>query len=252
MLQRLLILAAFLLAALAGRARAAEEVIVLDNGTVFRGHVISQRDGEIELRLSGFGRDATVTVAQSRIVSRFVPVRAEHKPDREETPFSDWAGQARVVETDGERTQAGGGALPPEEPRARDEGFFERLGRVTRLSLPPALPGQLLIGLLLFVALFALVTLGGRLAEIESMGWIRTSALAMLLGGFLVADVLHHDALLRADRATWVLPAEGVVWLLVAGALLRCGFARTVLLFAFVLFSLAVMAFAAGAILVQF
>mgnify|MGYP001812913423 FL=1 len=97
-----------------------------------------------------------------------------------------------------------------------------------------------------------IVTLGCRLAEIENLGLDRSTVLASLLGLFLAADLFLHDTLLRADTATWVLPIQAGLWLAVAVPVLRCGFARSVLLFAFVMFSLAVLVFTAGAILVTF
>ncbi len=240
------------LGAFATAAHASEEIIVLDNGAVFRGHVVQERDGEVELRLSGFGRDATVTVQKARIVSRFVPVRAESHKDHQDSAFSDWSAAAQSIDPSATPTEAPAERLPAEEPDVREEGFFRRLARVAKMSIPTSLGGRTSLGLLLFAALYALVALGGRLAEIELLGFFRASFLAIVLGGMLGADMLFYDTMLRADRAIWVLPVESVVWISCASAALRCGAARVILLFAFVLFSLAVMAFAAGAIVMAF
>jgi hypothetical protein len=126
------------------------------------------------------------------------------------------------------------------------------MARVTVLALPSDPLAQFIVALLLYVAILALVGMGMRLAEIDSMGLLRNGLTALVLAGLLAADVYFHAELLRADRAILVLPAEGVGWMLSASFLLRCGFARSVLLFAFVLFSLALVVFAAGAILVTF
>ena len=50
-----------LLLATAGSAVAGEEVFVLENGTVFRGSVVQGDERQLEVKLSGFGRAATVS-----------------------------------------------------------------------------------------------------------------------------------------------------------------------------------------------
>lgn len=234
----------------------ADEVVVLDNGTVLRGLAVRELGEAVVLRLTDVGgQGARVTIPHSRIVRRFVSVErgpprqpAEHLPlvwERgdgatslaSEAPL--WAGN-----------QPTPADLPLEEPSAKAEGFFHRLARVAVLSIPRDLPGRVGLGGLFFIALLALVGMGGRLAEIETMGYAKASVLALLLGAMLYADILFHGELLRADRAGWVLPLQGVVWLGGALVVLREGLGRAVLLFAFVLFSLAVVIFTAGAILV--
>ena len=88
------------LAGLADEARAAEEVFVLENGTVFRGYVVKAGDREIEVKLSGFGRAANVTLERSRIVNRFTPVLASRIEDKEPPAFEDWSAQAKKVGQD--------------------------------------------------------------------------------------------------------------------------------------------------------
>jgi hypothetical protein len=78
------------------------------------------------------------------------------------------------------------------------------------------------------------------------------AVLAVLLGGILGADVLWNREMLRADRAIWVLPVQGLGWLTAAMGILRESPGRVILLFAFVLFSLTVAMFTAGAILVSY
>ena len=243
-------LAVLVLAVAARRARAAEEVFVLDNGSVFRGHVLRQDEGRVEVRLAGFGRDSVLSIETRRIVSRFVPVRAAGPGEGLSTGIEDWSASARPTGDTAEPPTAE--PLPAVEPGPKEEGFFQRLARVTSLSLPEDAGGRVVLAILVFVALLALVALGGRVAEVESMGLASATLLALLLGGFLAADIAFHAVFLRADRAAWVLPAQGVAWLAVAASLLRCEVPRVVLLFSFVLFGVAVGAFSAGAILVAY
>lgn len=256
MLRPVLLLLVLLLPLLAAPAAwAVEEVFVLDNGTTFRGQVIRSGDSDIQIRLAGFGRNASVTLATARIVTRFVPVDTTARTTKTALPDADWTADAQAaaaapIETDTPVVLEQ--ALPAEEPSTRDEGFFHRLARVAVLSMPASIAGRTVLGVLLFVALLALVMLGCRLAEIEELGLGRAAVLAALMGAFLVADIWLHEVVLRADRATWVLPVQAALWLTLAVPVLRCGFARTILLFAFVMFSLAVLMFTAGAILVTY
>ena len=184
---------------------------------------------------------------------RFISV--EKSSDRPETPEpDDWARTAKHVAAVPEVLphERNLGRLPGEEPSIRDESFFRRMARVIVLSIPQDIAGQFILGLLLFGALLSLVTLGARVAEIDTMGAARSVLLALLLGGFLTVDVWMSASVLRADRAIWIVPLQGLAWLTGAWVLTRCGFARAVLLFAFVLFSLAVVLFVSGAILVSF
>lgn len=248
-----LLLACVGLGAWAGAAQA-EEIFILDNGEALRGHVVRQDDEAVRLRLVGVMGDATVDIPRARIKRRFVSVDAAHRPAREDP--TDWMAKARRVELPTGEEDPGPGqpafTLPEEEPSVGNEGFFQRLARVAVLALPPDHAGRTIIGLLFFAALLVLVLLGGRIAEIDEMGLGRATVLALLLGTILVIDVWFHAEVLRADRAVWILPIQGVLWLAVAMGLLRVGLGRTILLFAFVLFAVWVVVFSAGAILVSF
>ena len=242
-----------LLASLAWPA-AAEEVFVLDNGEVLRGWVVREDEEAIHVRLSGFVGEARIQIPAKRVVRRFLSV--EKSSERPETPEpDDWARTAKhvapvpeVIPHDKKLLDQ----IPAEEPSLRDEGFFRRMARVIVLSIPQDLAGRLILGLLLFGALLSLVALGARVAEIDTMGAPQAVVLALLLFGFLAVDVWMYQEVLRADRAIWIVPLQGLLWLSAAWGLARCGGARAVLLFAFVLFSLAVVLFVAGAILVSF
>lgn len=250
---RLLLLLVLLGLAGAGAARA-EEIIILDNGEALRGHLVRQDDEAVRFRLVGVMGDATIDIPRERIKRRFVSIDQGPRPATE--PPTDWMAQARHVELDAGGAETGEGTfrlvLPEEEPSVVNEGFFQRLARVAVLALPPDRAGRTILGLLFFVALLVLVLLGGRIVEIEEMGLGRATVLALLLGVILAVDVWHHATVLRADRAVWILPLQGLLWLAVAMATLRVGFGRTILLFAFVLFAVWVVVFSAGAILVSF
>jgi hypothetical protein len=241
------------LGAWAGAAQA-EEIFILDNGEALRGHVVRQDDEAVRLRLVGVMGDATVDIPRARIKRRFVSVDPAHRPAREDP--TDWMAKARRVELSTGEEDPGprqpAFTLPEEEPSVGNEGFFQRLARVAVLALPPDHAGRTIIGLLFFAALLVLVLLGGRIAEIDEMGLGRATVLALLLGTVLVVDVWFHAEVLRGDRAVWILPIQGVLWLVVAMGLLRVGLGRTILLFAFVLFAVWVVVFSAGAILVSF
>ncbi len=266
MLRTYLLLLALLLGLAAPAARASEEVFVLDNGSTFRGQVIRATDDDVQVQLAGFGRHATVTLARNRIVTRFVPVDTSARTEKVRIADADWTAESKEADADEkpdtdpvedegaelEEEPATPPALPAVEPSLKDEGFFHRLARVAVLSMPPSLAGRLALGGLFFLALLMLVMLGCRLAEIENLGLGRSAILASAMGLFLGADLLLHDTLLRADMATWVLPIQAGLWLALAVPVLRCGLARSILLFAFVMFSLAVLVFTAGAILVTY
>lgn len=248
----LLLAVVLLLASLAGPA-VAEEVFVLDNGEVLRGWVVREDAEIVHVRLSGFMGEARIQIPAKRVVRRFLSV--EKTSDRPETPDpDDWARTAQHVAAAPEVVPHDRNllAIPAEEPGVRDEGFFSRMARVIVLSIPKDLAGRFILGLLLFGALLSLVALGARVAEVDTIGAPSAIALALLLAGFLAVDVWQHTEVLRADRATWIVPLQGILWLAAAWAFTRCGFARAILFFSFVLFSLAVVLFIAGAILVSF
>jgi hypothetical protein len=253
----LLVLVVAGLLAAAPRSARAEELFVLDNGTVFRGEVLRETEDELVVKLAGFGRDARVTLEKKRIVRRSV-TRYTSGPLAVPTPTE----TVREPEEAGERPSldarptwietSSAEREPVVEPPIHGENFFQRLARVAVLGLPKEPAGRVVLGALLLIALLAIVGMGGRMAEIETLSLGRATFLAALLGAALAADVFWHSHLLRADRALWVLPSQGFAWLAAAVATLRENVGRVVLLFAFVLFSVAIVVFSAGAILVTF
>lgn len=257
-MRALLSLAVVLLALLgAVRPAWAEEVFVLENGVVLRGTAMRESGDEVVIRLSGFPEDARVTVATTQIVRRHagstgVPRRPAGAPAlgytdaplAEADPLPRFAGRPWAAPS--------GELLPLEEPSLQREGFFARLGRVAHMATPEDPVTRLVLAGLFGIALLALVGLGGRLLEFEDLRLGHAALLAAGLGAALLADVAHADILLRADRATWVLPAQALAWVGLAWGSLRCGPGRAVLLLAFLLFSLGVVGFAAGAVLVAF
>ena len=242
--------------ALALPARA-DEVFVLDNGMVLRGTATKETDREVVVRLSGFSDEARVTVELARIVSRRAGTAGR---GMSATP------EARLRPTDGPSgsdtdvprlegpawVRPGLENEPLEEPGVKHEDYFERLRRVALLAMPGDRPTQAVLGLLYFAALLALVGLGSRLLEIEGVNLARASILATVLGVMVLADAIYRDDLLRADRALWMVPSQALAWLGLAFGLLRCDWAKGILLLAFLLFSLSVVAFAAGSVLVSF
>jgi hypothetical protein len=228
----------------------ADEVVVLDNGAVLMGSVVREDAKELTLRLSGTRKLALITLDKEQVTRR-IPADMP-KPTRSTVPdVSDVHGRpapAPVVPPSLDDATE----VPAEEPSIQAEGFFERLARVAIMAMPSNQAGLGSMGVLFFLALLAIVAMGARLAEIESLTFVRALLLAGLLGGFVAADVAFPHDLLRADRARWVLPVEGLGWIAAAATILRESLGRTILLFAFVLFSASVVLFTAGAILVTF
>ncbi len=254
----LLSLALLVLTAAAARA---EEVVVLDNGVVLRGRVVREQEDRMTIQLSGFTTDSRVSVEKRRIVQRYVSI------DRARTPApgpSEAIGAAPAlapVRAPAPRVESlmpvyvapewEEVALPVEEPPPAEEPFFERLRRVTPLSLPSSAMGLAIMGLLMFVCLAALVTMGARWLDMGLPSLQATWTLALLYGTFAVGDLALHRELLRADRALWVLLLQAVLWVGLAKALLETPTPRTVMLFAFVVFGSLVFVFVTGALLVS-
>ena len=103
---------------------------------------------------------------------------------------------------------------------------------------------------LAFGILLCLVDLGTRMADVEGATLGRNTVLAFALGCLVAADSIWHEVFLRADRATWVVPAQLAVWVGVACLTVKCGFGWGVLLLAFTVFGGCLVAFASGAVLV--
>jgi hypothetical protein len=130
------------------------------------------------------------------------------------------------------------------------EGFFARLGRVTYVAMPETTEGRVLLGLLLLVVMTVLVAGGARLLGMRATSLHASTSLGLLLGVFLVSNVIWSDVLLRADRAMWLLPLQTLIWLGVARSLLDAPLSRTIPLLALVLFASTCCGFSIGAFLV--
>lgn len=236
----------------------AEEAVVLDNGTVLRGSVIREDVTTIQLRLSGVGRDNRVTVEKDRIVQRFAttvaatpgtpstptdvrkPVVADPAESASHGPVPLVAGLPRVADTPD---------LPDEEPSARQESVFERIGRRALLAFPSAPLARAFIAALGVVLLLCLVGLGAKMADIKGLTLANGTVLALLLGVLLTVTALWSDPLLRADLAAVWLPIALLSWTGSAAAILKCRLGRAFVLLAFVLFSGLLTTFSAGVVL---
>jgi hypothetical protein len=255
MLRTFLSLAGVLLLTLAASVAArADEVFVLDNGMVLRGTAVGENANGVVIRLTDFVQDARVTVAPARIVKRYDmregPVRPALAPPMQlatDAPGSTVEAPPSFVARTWDPVALD--TAPLEEPSPRNEPFFSRLARLSSMALPVQQGSRILLGCLGLIALLALVLLGGRLLEIEGLGLLRGVAISGVFGLLVLANVLYSDALLRADRALWVLPLEAVSCLFLTCAVLRAGLGRAVLLIGFLCFSLSAVVFAAGAVL---
>jgi hypothetical protein len=240
------ILTIALLAAAAGLARA-EEMLVLDNGTILQGTVLRDADGVIQFRLSGVGTESRVEVRRDRIVKRFSTL----DPSKKVVSYSDLA--PRELETPTAATPPPPPApapLPAEEPDSTEESFFDRFLRLAALAFPADGPSRVFLAILAFVVVLCLVGLGGRVSDLSGLTLGRSTALAAAFCAGAAANLLFPDVLLRADRGVWVIPLQVLAWVGLAAALLRCGVGRAVSLLAFVVFTAGIVAFASGALLV--
>jgi hypothetical protein len=248
-----------LLTCVASRAARADEVFVLDNGMVLRGTALKQTEAGVVIRLADFAEDARVTVEPSRIVRRFASStsgrstappsamsRATDRPGAFDAPTA-----ATSLPSTG-FVPSVAPPLPLEEPAPQQESFFARSFRLALLALPSQSGPRAALTGLVFLAIAVLVLLGGGLLEIEGLTMLRATLVASAFGGFLLADLLAADELLRADRAVWVLPLQAGAWSLFTWVTVRCSPAKVVLLLAFLGFSMCVLVFTAGAVLLSF
>jgi hypothetical protein len=246
-----------LLLATAAPAWAAEEVFVLDNGMVLRGVEVRRTAEEVVIRLTDLGTDARVTVAASRIVRRYGFEEGGRPPPPMEALLHATDSTPPVVAA---ATRPAGQPscpiapcevmpLPLEDPSPRNESYFDRLGRLTLLALPADPLSQAALVFLGYLVLVLLVLIGGHLLEIPRLGLKKSMLLAAGFGAVLAALALGHASLLRADRALWVLPSLLLGTLGLGWALLRGPPRRAVLLVAFLGFSVSVVVFASGAVL---
>ena len=132
--------------------------------------------------------------------------------------------------------------------RLEPPGFFLDLANRTVESLPSSALGRTVLAILFFGALLGIILLAGHIIEVETLTAGAAVILTFLLGGLLVTDVIWRDTLLRNDRAGWIVPLQGLLWVSAAMGLLRCGLGRVVVLFAFVTFVLSVGIFLTGAV----
>ncbi len=253
-----LLLAALLLALLLAPAVRAEEAVVLDNGTVLRGSVIREDVTTIQLKLSGVGRDNRVTVEKDRIVQRFTTATAtgtSPSPVGRTEPFRpppaepiDPRGPVPLVA--GLPRSVDAPLLPEEEPLARQESVFDRIGRRALMSFPSAPLARAFLAALGVVLLLCLVGLGAKMADIKGLTLANGTLLALLLGMLLTVTVLWADPLLRADLAALWLPIALLAWTGCAAAILKCRLGRSFVLLAFVLFAGLLTTFSAGVVLI--
>jgi hypothetical protein len=234
---------------------AAEEALVLDNGTVLRGTVVREDGGTVTFKLSGVGSDTRITIARDKISQRFPTVDPRRwrevaqvtKPvlgERVRTMEPEAPGTAHV-------TTSAPMPLPAEEPDQQEETFFERTARRASLALPTNPASRAILAALGVAVLLCLVGLGSKMADIEGLTLARGTALALALGAMLAADLVWPRALLRADHGMFTLPLEVLGWVGFAAGLLRCGFGRAFLLLAFVVLSGCLVVFATGVVLVS-
>jgi hypothetical protein len=240
------ILTIALLAAATGRARA-EEMLVLDNGTILQGTVLRDADGVLQFRLSGVGTESRVEVRRDRIVKRFSTLDPSKR-----VSYSDLA--PRELETPTAATPAAPppapAPLPAEEPDSTEESLFDRFLRLAALAFPADGPSRVFLGVLAFVVVLCLVGLGGRVSDLSGLTLGRSTALAAAFCTGAAANLFFPDVLLRADRGVWVIPLQVLAWVGLAAVLLRCGVGRAVSLLAFVVFTAGIVTFASGALLV--
>ena len=240
-----------------GSAAPAVEVFLLDNGYVVRGRVVRETEDKLVVRLSGMLERNTITLRRTEIRERRVhedpgATRITPASDLDATPVIAYDGPAAMPRTT--RYDADGNERAIEdvaEPTLEAEGFGARLVRVTKMAFPDSLEGRLLVGFLALLALSIIVGGGARMLGMKAPSLHASTTLGFLLGVFLLADILLHDEMLRADRALWVLPLQIGVWLATARALLDAPLSRIVPLFSMALFVALCLMFLTGSLLVS-
>lgn len=243
----------------------AEEALVLDNGAILRGTVVREDAKSLTFKLAGLGTDSKITVERSHILQRFTTVDpqvgvAASKPAPAEATnlASEGVPVPSIHSADGvpavlapSSPEARTPSIPEEEPEARHETFFERAARRAGLAFPREAPARAFLMALAIAVLLCLVALGGRMADIQGLTLGRSTGLALLLGGLVMLNVVWADTFMRADRAPVLVPLEFLAWVGCAAGILRCGFGKAIQLLAFVVFSLALVTFSAGVVLVS-
>jgi hypothetical protein len=252
----LAVLGALLALVAFARPAAAEEAIVLDNGTVLRGYVVHEDDTTILFKLAGVGTDNRLKIERKHVIQRFVTVDPAKWSTltKRSIPGADPLPEPVDLAPSEEPAPPVLASLPPplpaEEPDVQQESFFSRIGRRAVLAFPNDATSRALLATLGVLLLLCLVALGGRMADVQGLTLGKSTALGLLLGALLTIDVLFADTLLRADHAIVFLPLELLAWVSCAAMIVRCGFGRAFTLLAFVLFSGALVTFSAGATLV--
>jgi hypothetical protein len=132
-------------------------------------------------------------------------------------------------------------------PRA--ETFFQRLDRLARMALPADGLRRLALALLAYGVLVLLVVIGGQLLEISRLRLRQALVVAAAFGALLAAFLLRPESLLLAERALWLMPLLAAGYLGISWAVLRAPLRQVVLLFAYLGFSVCVVVFASGAVL---
>jgi hypothetical protein len=251
--------AALLALAVLGAGRAsAEEAIVLDNGTVLRGNVVTEDADTILFRLAGVGTDNRLTIERKHVTQRFVTVdpakwaalTRRSSPGVDPLPEPVDLATQPVVPMPRPPLAVTAPPLPAEEPDARQESFFVRIARRAELAMPIDATSRALLASLGVLLLLCLVALGGRMADVKGLTLGKSTGLGLLLGLLLAVDVVFADTLLRADHAIVFVPLELLAWVSCAAVIIQCSFGRAFTLLAFVLFSGALVTFSAGAMLV--
>jgi len=259
---RLLPLLLFLLCLALAPAAFAEEVFVLKQGSVVRGVAVSETEGRVVVRLSGFLDENTITLRRSEITRRFLltdpsgarqPEASDVEVPAHALPLRGGAGVPLTIRlrpdgTARERAQANAGGMPPPLDA---ESFLERFERRARLGLPDAFEGRLVVGLLLLIVFATLVAWGVRLLGMKAASVQTSTTLGLVLGLFLLSDTIFQTELLRADRAIWIIPLQAVIWLGIARGSLEAPLSRSIPLLAFVLFGSTCFLFATGTLLVS-
>lgn len=251
-----ILLACCLLFLCLGSYAEAEEIFELENGVVVRGYVMREDGDRLTIRLAGFPEPSSVTVERAQIAKRYDagqrPVAGATQPRAAYVARSDPLPRPEPLT----RTTARGVPDTP-EPVAeessrpmREENFVERFVRITRISIPDTVHSRVTLSLLLVVVLMMLISVGARMLDMDGVSLVNAAILAVLMAAAAVANVLHYDELLRADRALWLIPLEVLGWTGAARVLLGWPLPRAILLFTFVLVSLGVVVFAMGAVLV--
>jgi hypothetical protein len=230
------LIAICILALLAASANA--DVIVLkDHDTPLCGEILRETEGSVRFRHAGLPEGSFVEISRDRIRSSWKePGRREPSASPEPDlglPRRTAAVPPRLREAAPPR--GAGSRADPRSPEEIRQGLLRRVReRLNRLAPDSPVTGCFtLFGLLVLGT--ALLWVGGRVADMEDLGWTPCMVLSLLTTVLLVLDLYTYPDLSRSAAFAVALVAQVVCWVLFVRLFLHEPIRKAVLLLAILL-----------------